>query len=274
MLSKKLIEHGYSYESMLSTSVDVLKSSCRPAEMSLTSLMYYGGYATIHKYDEVTNKVILKIPNKSINKYLAKDYLKSLFSISDTTVFERVAKEVRDIMTLTPIDEMDSKIKEISKLFDSLLDDFTYDALTDEQEFRNIIDCIFKIGFRDVAFEVHTKNGRSDTVIIEKSRTFIIEYEVHNENKIKKKGKKEPSIKAPLNEAPLNEAPLNEAPLNEAPNKAPSNKVIEQIKEKEYYAKYSKTNTPILLFGITLKTNKNSTNKYIDIQYDVINNNK
>ena len=67
MLSKKLIEHGYSYESMLTTSVDHLKSSCRPAEMSLTSLMYYGGYATIDKYDKATNDLYLKIPNKSIN---------------------------------------------------------------------------------------------------------------------------------------------------------------------------------------------------------------
>jgi hypothetical protein len=118
---------------------------------------------------------------------------------------------------------MDSKIKEISNLFDSLLDDFTYDALKSEQEFRNIMDCIFKIAFNEVGFEVHTKNGRSDTVIIVKSRTFIIEYKVDNENKIEKKGKNEPS-----------------------------NKAIEQIKKKKYYAKYSKTNTPVLLFGITL----------------------
>jgi hypothetical protein len=253
--------------------------------------MYYGGYATIDKYDKATNDLYLKIPNKSINKYLAKDYLKSLFSLSDTTVFEQVAKEVRDIMTLTPINEMDSKIKEISKLFDSLLDDFTYDALRLEQEFRNIMDCIFKIVFNDVALELHLKNGRSDTVIIVKSRTFIIEYKVDNENKEKKEPSNEaplneaPLSKAPLNEAPSNEAPSNKAPLNEAPsnkapskkapsNKAPSNKALEQIKEKEYYAKYLKTKTPVLLFGITLKTNKNSTNKNIDIQYDVMNNNK
>ena len=159
-------------------------------------------------------------------------------------------------MTLTPINEMDSKIKEISKLFDSLLDDFTYDALRFEQEFRNIIDCIFKIVFNDVALELHLKNGRSDTVIIVKSRTFIIEYKVDNENK----EKNEPSNKAPSNEA--------------SSKKAPSNKALEQIKEKEYYAKYLKTKTPVLLFGITLKTIKNSTNKNIDIQYDVMNNNK
>jgi hypothetical protein len=159
-------------------------------------------------------------------------------------------------MTLTPINEMDSKIKEISKLFDSLLDHYKYDAMKDKPMFRNIIDCIFKIVFNDVALELHLKNGRSDTVIIVKSRTFIIEYKVDNENK----EKNEPSNKAPSNEA--------------SSKKAPSNKALEQIKEKEYYAKYSKTKTPVLLFGITLKTIKNSTNKYIDIQYDIINNNK
>jgi len=87
MLSKKLIEHGYSYESKLTTSVRELKSSCKPSSMSLTSLMYYGGYATIHKYDKESNGLYLKIPNKSINVYLATDYLQSIFSTSDITEF-------------------------------------------------------------------------------------------------------------------------------------------------------------------------------------------
>jgi hypothetical protein len=241
MLSKKLIEHGYSYESKLTTSVEHLKSSCKPSSMSLTSLMYYGGYATIDKYDKETNGLYLKIPNKSINVYLATDYLQSIFSTSDITEFERVAKEVHDVMTLTPINEMGSKIIEISKLFDSVLDHYTYDVISTETEFRNIMDSILKIGFHDVALEVHTKNGRIDTLITEKSRIFKIEY------KLKKKKKKE---------------------------KGPSKEAVEQIKEKEYYAQYLRTNLPILLFGITLRANDKSTNRYIDIHYDIINSNK
>ena len=161
MLSKKLIEHGYSYESMLTTSVRALEESCKSSSMSLTSL--------ITKYDKDTNKVILKIPNKSMNTYLATDYLESIFSISHITEFELVAKEVYDIMTLTPINEMDSKIKS----FDNVLNHFTYEGMMSEAAFRNIIDCMFKISFHNVA---HGKNGRLDTLITEKSRMFIIEY--------------------------------------------------------------------------------------------------
>ena len=120
MLSKKLIEHGYSYESKFTTSVEELESSCKPSEMSLTSLMYFGGYATIDKYDKVTNDLYLKIPNKSINKYLARDYLRTKFSISSITGFERAARNVHHVMTVTPVNEMDSKIEEIAKLLDNV----------------------------------------------------------------------------------------------------------------------------------------------------------
>jgi hypothetical protein len=230
MLSKKLIEHGYSYESRLTTSVEELKSSCSPDDMSLTSLMYYGGYATVDKYDKETNKVVLKIPNKSINKYLARDYLKSKFSISSITEFERVAKEVHDVMILTPIGEMGSGIEEITKSFDSVLNHFTYDVMNSEAAFRNIIDCVFKIGFHDVVSELHTKNGRMDTIIIEKSRIFIIEYKY----------------------------------LEKASN------ALEQIRVKEYFAKYLSMNLPISLLGISLMIDEKSKNRYIEIRYDSI----
>ena len=230
ILSKKLIEHGYRYESQLTTSAEELTSPCNSNDMSLTSLMYYGGYATIDKYDKETNKVVLKIPNKSINKYLARDYLKSKFSISSITEFERVAKEVHDVMILTPISEMGSSIEEITKSFDSVLNHFTYDVMNSEAAFRNIIDSVFKIGFHNVAHESHTKNGRMDTKIIEKARIFIIEYKY----------------------------------LEEA------SKALKQIRAKEYYAKYLSMNLPILLLGISLMIDEESKNRYIDIRYDSI----
>jgi hypothetical protein len=192
--------------------------------------MYYGGYATVDKYDKETNKVVLKIPNKSINKYLARDYLKSKFSISSTTEFERVAKEVHDVMILTPISEMGSGIEEITKSFDSVLSHFTYDVMNSEAAFRNIIDCVFKIGFHDVVSELHTKNGRMDTIIIEKSRIFIIEYKY----------------------------------LEKASN------ALEQIRVKEYFAKYLSMNLPISLLGISLMIDEKSKNRYIEIRYDSI----
>ena len=151
-------------------------------------------------------------------------------------------------MTFTPINEMGSKITEISKLFDSVLDHYTYDVMNTEAKIRSIMDSILKIGFHDVSLEVHTRNGRINTVITEKSRIFIIEYKLKKKLKKKKKKKEE--------------------------EKGPSNEAVEQIKEKEYYAQYLRTNLPILLFGITLRVNDKSTNRYIDIHYDIINSNK
>ena len=216
MLSKKLIEHGYRYESNLTTSVDHLKSSCKPSAMSLTSLMYYGGYATIDKYNKETSVLYLKIPNNSITKYLAQDYLSSTFSIPDTTKFEQDAKDVCNVMTLTPINEMGSKIEEIIKSFNNILNHFTYDIIKTEGAFRSILDTMFKLGFHNVAHEVQTKNGRIDTVIIEKSRIFIIEYK-YKEN---------------------------------------ASEELNQIIEKEYYAQYLSKNLPILLLGISLTINE------------------
>jgi RecB family endonuclease NucS len=129
---------------------------------------------------------------------------------------------------------MGSKITEIIKSFDNVLNHYTYEGMTSEGEFRNIMDSILKIGFNDVALEIQTKNGRIDTVITENSRIFIIEYKYN----------------------------------------AKAFSALEQIKEKEYYAPYLKTNLPILLFGITLRTNDKSTSRYIDIHCDTINSNK
>jgi hypothetical protein len=243
MLTKKLIERGYRYESMsfLTASLYELKTS-DPADMSLRSLMYYGGYSTIDKYNKDTNHVSLKIPNKSIKAYLATNYLKSMLGMKFKQVdlkvrkVELVAREVYDVMTLTPINEMDSKIKEIAMSFENVLNHYTHEgeAISSEGEFRSIIDSMLKINFHDVAHEVKTKNGSIDTVIIEKSRIFILQY------KYKEK----------------------------------ASTALKQIKEKEYYAEYLNTNLPILLFGISLREKVETNMRYIDIHYDIKNSSK
>jgi hypothetical protein len=196
--------------------------------------MYFGGYATIDRYDKLTSDLHLKIPNKSINTYLARDYLESIFSTSDITPFDRLAKKIHHVMTVTPINEMNTKIEEITNLLDSVLNYFMYDAMNSEATFRNIMDTMLKMHFHKVAQEIHTKNGRIDTVITESSRVFIIEYKHYKK----------------------------------------SSEALKQINEKEYYAHYLSTNLPILLFGISLKKNDESTTKYIEISYDVINSSK
>jgi hypothetical protein len=230
MLSERLCEDGYRYKELLTISVEKLKSSCKPSSMTTTSLMYYGGYATIDKVDTVENEIILKIPNKSINKYLADDYLKAKFSVEDTTNFKNTAKGIYSILTLTPLNQMRSKIEVMSGLFDTLLNDYSYDLMSNEGKFRNIIDSILKISFDDVAHEIPTKNGKIDTIITYKSRIFIIEY----------KHMKSSSV------------------------------ALKQINDREYYGGYLDKNVPVLLFGISLMKNEDSKKKYVEISYELV----
>ena len=119
-------------------------------------------------------------------------------------------------MTLTPINEMGSKMAEIIKSFDNVLNHYTYEGMMSESAFRNIIDCMFKIGFHNVVQEAQTRNGRLDTLITEKSRIFIIEYKYDE----------------------------------------PASDALDQIIRKEYYAQYLHTNVPIVLLGISLTINE------------------
>ena len=121
MLSDKLVAAGYQYDSLLSRTVDSLERSYKPSNMSLTSLMYYGEYATIDSYDKQSKKVIFKIPNASVQKYLAENYLASIFSKTGLISFNEIITTIYDLLVDTPISKMDSKIGEIEKSLDKLL---------------------------------------------------------------------------------------------------------------------------------------------------------
>lgn len=118
--------------------------------------------------------------------------------------------------------------KSKKSLFDYVMNHYTYEVMTSEGEFRNIVDSMLKIGFNDLAHEVETKNGQIDTVITENSRIFIVEYKYDKT-----------SISA-----------------------------LKQIKEKEYYAHYLSKNLPLLLFGISLRKKDKSKTRCIEISYE------
>jgi hypothetical protein len=230
MLSDKLVAAGNQYDSLLSTTVDALKRSYKPSDMSPTSLMYYGGYATIDSFEKETDEIVLKIPNASVKKYLAQNYLESIFSKAGPTSFEKTIKDIFKLLTQTPISGMDSKIKEIEEKFDKLLSHFSYDALGNEDNFQNIMDTIFKTRFNQVLSQWRTKDGRIDTIVIYDSRIFVIEYKY---------------------------------------NKS-SEKALDQIHDKKYYddAVVMESKLPILLLGINLMKDA-SNNKHIKISYEL-----
>ena len=182
----------------------------------------------------VGKKILLKIPNKSIYKYLAKDYLKAKFSVSDIKPFVTLADSIYDIMTQTPINEMMSKTEqEMSKLLDNILNKYTYLTITSEGEFRNIVDSVLKINFdeKQILHEIPTKIGRIDTMITLRSRILIIEY----------KYIKDPS------------------------------EALKQIHDREYYGRYLDAKVPVILLGISCKK---KDKRKINISCEIKNNEK
>jgi len=234
MLAKKLSSSGDRYEDYLTTSMPELEEACKPDEMTPTSLMYYGGYSTIDKVDVVGKKILLKIPNRSIYKYLAKDYLKAKFSVSDIKPFVTLADSIYDIMTQTPINEMMSKTEqEMSKLLDNVLNKYNYLTITSEGEFRSIVDSVLKINFdeKQIDHEVPTKIGRIDTMITLRSRIFIIEYKYIKD----------------------------------------SSEALKQIHDREYYGRYLDAKVPVILLGISCKK---EDKKKVNISCEIKNNEK
>ena len=230
MLSNKLVAAGDHYTSMLRIPFDKLETSYKPSDLSLSSLMYYGGYATIDSYDKASKEVILKVPNSSVEKHLAKSYLASIFSRTELTSFDAIIQDVCDLLNLTPVAAMESKIKEVEEKLDVLLNYYSYDALRNEASFQLIIDTIFKTRFTHVKFEYMTKDGRVDAAVFSDSRVLVIEYKY---------------------------------------NKS-SAEALQQIHLKKYYnaSAILESRRPILLLGINLKIDT-SKNKSVEIAYEL-----
>jgi hypothetical protein len=230
MLSAKLVAAGDHYSSLLRIRLNELKTSYKPSDMSLPSLMYYAGYATIESYDKPSEDVILKVPNSSVEKHLAGNYLASVFSKTGPTSFDAIIQDIFESLNLTPITVMEFKIKEVEGKFNTLLSHYSYDALGDEASFQIIMDTIFKTRFTRVESELRTLDGRADAAVFSDSRVFVIEYKY---------------------------------------NKS-SAEALRQIHQKKYYnaAAILGSKRTILLLGVNLKID-NDRNKSVEISYEL-----
>jgi hypothetical protein len=231
MLLDQLVAVGSHYQTLLNTTLRELKTSYSPSDMSLESLMYYGGYSTIDSYDIKNSKVCLKVPNASIEKYLAKDYFKSIFTQPKLVKFNQKADEAVALLAETPVSEMESKIKEIEKKFDEVVSFYDYSMLSSEGNFQMLMDTIFKERFARVSSQVVTKDGRMDTVIFYDTRVFVIEFKFNKSSK----------------------------------------EAIDQIHRKEYYMKPDiiGSKLPVMLLGINLQKEEGTKNVRIDISYEL-----
>jgi hypothetical protein len=236
MLFEKMLVQGSHYQTLLNTTLRELKTSDSSSDMSLESLMYYGGYSTIDSYDAKTGEVRLKIPNESIEKYLAKDYFKSIFTKRKLVKFNQKADEAVALLDETPVSEMESKIKEIENKFDEVVSFYDYSMLNSEGNFQMLMDTVFKERFDRVSSQVVTKDGRMDTVIFDDTRVFVIEFKFNKSSK----------------------------------------EAIDQIHRKEYYMKPEiiGSKLPVMLLGINLQKEEGTNNKRIDISYELFRGNK
>ena len=173
----------------------------------------------------------LKVPNASIEKYLAKDYFKSIFTQPKLVKFNQKADEAVALLAETPVSEMESKIKEIEKKFDEVVNFYDYNMLGSEGNFQMMMDTIFKSRFNRVSSQVVTKDGRMDTVIFDDTRVFVIEFKFNKSSK----------------------------------------EAIDQIHRKEYYMKPDiiGSKLPVMLLGINLQKDKGTKNVRIDISYEL-----
>jgi hypothetical protein len=176
MLSAKLVAAEDHYSSLLRIPIDKLKKSYKPSDMTLPSLMYYAGYATIDSYDKSSEVVTLKVPNSTVEKDLAGNFLASVFSKTGLTAFEAIIGDICNLLNQTPIAVMQSKINDIEGKFNTLLSHYTYKSLKDEFSFQIIMDTIFKTRFARVDFEFRTLDGRADAAVFSDSRVFVLEY--------------------------------------------------------------------------------------------------
>ena len=231
MLLDQLVAVGSHYQTLLNTTLRKLRTSDSPSDMSFASLMYYGGYSTIDSYDAETGKVCLKIPNASIEKYLAKEYLKSIFAKLGRKDYNAKLDGAVALLDETPVSEMESNIKEIEKKLDEVVSFFGYSMLGNEGGYLMMMDTIFKSRFDRVSSQMVTKDGRMDTVIFGHTRVFVIEFKFNKSSK----------------------------------------EAIDQIHRKEYYMKPDiiGSKLPVMLLGINLQKDEGTKNVRIDISYEL-----
>jgi hypothetical protein len=84
-----------------------LEYSCSPDNLSVLSLLYYAGYATLSSYDKKSKEVTLMSPNKQISTSLNKDLFKFYTNTEDSKLFDLCNKkyeESRKMITLIGIE--------------------------------------------------------------------------------------------------------------------------------------------------------------------------
>ena len=140
--------------------------------ITLFPLLYQAGYLTISEYDETTGNYTLKYPNVEVRQSLAK-FLSSSYSRADDTIGRSAsAKLVKSLLDGKPDDFMGLLKPYLNKV------DYSLSSKITEHYFEFAVSNIINMLGLDCKNEVHTANGRMDSVIHAGGYIYIFEFKV------------------------------------------------------------------------------------------------
>ena len=144
----------------------------RDDTITLFPLLYQAGYLTISSYDEATGYYKLNYPNVEVRQSLAK-YLAGKYSEADETLKKSTsARLVKSLLDGNPESFFELLKRYLNKV------DYSLSSKITEYYFEFAVSNIINMLGLDCRNEVHTANGRMDSVIFAGSYIYIFEFKV------------------------------------------------------------------------------------------------
>ena len=142
----------------------------RDNTITLFPLLYQAGYLTIYDYDEITGYYKLNYPNVEVRKTLAQ-FLSDKYSRVELTLKQSVsARFVKSLLDGKPEDFMNLLKIYLQKV------DYSLSSKITEYYFEFAISNIINMLGLVCVNEVHTANGRMDSVIFAGDYIYILEF--------------------------------------------------------------------------------------------------
>ena len=144
----------------------------RDNTISLYPLLYQAGYLTICGYDEKTNFYRLNYPNIEVRKTFA-EFLSDNYSVAEITYKKSISVKLVNTLLEGNIDDFLSMLKTYLQKID-----YSLSSRITEYYFEfavsNIINMLGLVCYN----EVHTANGRMDSVIFAGEYIYVLEFKI------------------------------------------------------------------------------------------------
>ena len=138
--------------------------------ISLFPLLYQAGYLTISGYDERTGFYKLNYPNIEVRKTFA-EFLSENYSTAETTLKKSVSVRLVDFLLENKLDEFMNLLKVYLQKVD-----YSLSSKITEYYFEFAVSNIINMLGLVCVNEVHTANGRMDSVIYAGEYIYVLEF--------------------------------------------------------------------------------------------------